>query len=320
MIVARQGETVPIFVSKKWNCPHYPPWQFIHHPSSFIILMSSPAVQPLLALLASRVGGNPTQYMYEKAFSHHDLDWRFLTFEIEPANLGDAMQGLRALGFRGGYCADPHKQAVLPWLDRSSDTAAVLGSVNLFYREENALVGENTEGKGVVQAIQNVLDPAGKRIALLGAGRAARAVAVELAAIGAAGITIVNRTESRATELATLLTEKYSISVAVDPWCGDYAVPSETDILIHATGIRQVEGGTRLPVVSDSLRPELLVADLTADSPHTWLLDEAAQRGCQILDGISMFIEQTAIGFQLWTGVDPNRQVLHEAVEEFLEL
>jgi shikimate dehydrogenase len=282
--------------------------------------MSSPAVQPLLALLASHVGGNPTQYMFEKAFNHHDLDWRFLTFEIEPTTLGDAMRGLRALGFRGGYCADPHKQAVLPWLDRTSDTAAALGTVNLFYREENALVGENTEGKGVVRAIQNLLDPSEKRIALLGAGRAARAVAVELAAAGAAALMVVNRTESRASELAALLAEKYPIAVEVVPWRGDYAVPADVEILIDATSVRQIEGGTRLPVVSESLRPELFVADLTADSRRTWLLDEAAQRGCQTLDGISMFIEQVAIGFQLWTGVDPNRQVLHEAVEEFLEL
>ena len=80
--------------------------------------MSSPAVQPLLALLASHVGGNPTQYMFEQAFAHHDLDWRYLTFEIAPENLGDAVRGLRAWVFVAGS-ADPHKQAVIPLLDAS---------------------------------------------------------------------------------------------------------------------------------------------------------------------------------------------------------
>ena len=282
--------------------------------------MSSPAVQPLLALLASHVGGNPTQYMFEQAFAHHDLDWRYLTFEIVPENLGDAVRGLQVLGFRGGHCADPHKQAVLSWLDRTTDTAALVGAVNLIFREENALVGENTEGKGVVRAIGRVFDPAGKRVVLLGAGRVARAVAVELATAGAAAITVVNRTESHAGELVGLVAEKSKTTVSASPWQGDYAVPSEADILIHATSLGRGASEDRLPLAYDSLRPELLVADVTADSSGTGLLGEAARRGCTTVDGLSMFIEQAAIGFQLWTGVDPDRRVLREAVEEYLEL
>jgi shikimate dehydrogenase len=282
--------------------------------------VSSPAVQPLLALLTSHVGGNPTQYMFEQAFVHHDLDWRYLTFEVTPENLGDAVRGLRALGFRGGHCADPHKQAVLPWLDRITENAAMIGTVNLIFREENALVGENTEGKGVLQAIRRVLDPAGKQVVLLDAGRVAQAVAVELAAAGAAGITIVNRIESHAGELAALLADKFKTTFAAVPWQGDFAVPPDADILVHATSLGRSAGDTPLPLALASLRPELLVADVAADASHTWLLDEAARCGCQTVGGLSMFIEQVAISFQLWTGVDPDRQVLHEAVEEFLEL
>lgn len=179
--------------------------------------MSSPAVQPLLALLSPHVGGNPAQYMFEQAFRHHGLDWRYLTLEIAPENLGDAVRGLRALGFRGGHCAEPHKQAVLAHLDRTTETAAMVGSVNLIFREGNALVGENTEGKGVVQTIRGRIDLAGKRAVLLGAGRVARAVAVELAAAGVAGIAIVNRTEGRAGELVALLADKFTVPVSAVP-------------------------------------------------------------------------------------------------------
>jgi shikimate dehydrogenase len=282
--------------------------------------MSSPAVQPLLAMLASHVGGNPTQYMFEQAFAFHDLDWRYVTFDIAPENLGEAVRGLRALGFRGGHCADPHKQAILPWLDRTTDTAARVGTVNLIFRDENALIGENTEGKGVVQAIRGVLDPAGKRVVLLGAGRVARVVAVELAAVGVAGITVVNRTESAAGELVALVAGKFDVPVSAVPWHGDYAAPSEADILVQATSFSRGSGEAQLPLVLDSLRPEMLVADVAADSPQSWLLSEAAQRGCTVVDGTTMFIEQAAIGFRLWTCIDPDRQVLREAVEEFLEL
>jgi shikimate dehydrogenase len=286
--------------------------------------MSSAAVQPLLALLACPASGNPTQYMIEKAVVHHDLDWRYVTFEVGPEQLGDAVRGLRALGFRGAHCAAPHKQAVVALLDRATDTAAMIGSVNLIFREEDSLVGENTEGKGVVHAIRGAVNPAERHVVLLGAGQIARAVAVELAAAGVASLTIVNRTESRAGELASLLSDKFGVSVLAVPWYSDYAVPPEADVLINATSIEhgeELDGHAdvdSLPLVIDTLRPELLVADVTANAPRTWLLAEAQRRGCKTIDGLSMFIEQVAIGLQLWTGVDPNRQVLREAAEEFL--
>ena len=130
----------------------------------------SSAVQPLLALLASPVGGNPTQYMFEKAFAFHELDWRYLTFEVEPADLANAVLGLKALGFHGDQCADPHKRAVLPLLDRATETAAAIGVVNLVLRQERELVGENTEGRGIVGTIGSAMALAGKRVVLLGAG------------------------------------------------------------------------------------------------------------------------------------------------------
>ncbi len=118
----------------------------------------------MLALLASPVGGNPTQYMFEKACAFHELDWRYLTFEVEPADLANAVLGLKALGFHGAQCADPHKRAVLPLLDRVTETAAAIGVVNLVLRQERELVGENTEGRGIVGTIGSAMALAGKRV------------------------------------------------------------------------------------------------------------------------------------------------------------
>jgi shikimate dehydrogenase len=192
--------------------------------------------------------------------------------------------------------------------------------VNLVLREENALVGENTEGKGVVQAMRALRDLAATQVVLLGAGRMARAIAVELATAGVAGITVVNRDEDHAGELAAMLAGKFSTPVSVVSWQGDYVVPPEADILINATPLSHAPQQNHVPLVLESLQPKLLVADVAADSPHNRLLVEAAQRGCSTVDGLSMFIEQVAIGFQLWTGVAPDRAVLREAVEEFWEL
>jgi shikimate dehydrogenase len=182
--------------------------------------VTSSLVPSILALLAQPVSGNPTQYMIEKAFAHHDLDWRYLTFEVGGEDLGEAIRGLKALGFYGGHFGDPHKQTVIPLLDRTTETAAAVGAVNIFTLDGGVLVGDNLEGKAVLQAIGRIVAPAGNRFVLLGAGRLARATAFELAAAGAGEITIVNRTESRASELVSLLAAKCQVPISAVPWQG----------------------------------------------------------------------------------------------------
>jgi len=280
--------------------------------------MTSPAVQPLLALLAPRVGGNPTQYLFERAFAHHQLDWRYLTFEIEPDHLAEAVAGLRVLGFRGGHCDPPYQQAVMACLDRVTETAATLGAANLVLREDDALIGENTEGAAVVEAMRAAIDPAGKQAVVLGAGRAGRAVALALAAAGVSGFAIVNRTPARAEALAALVADKFGASVVAKDWIGEFVVPPEADILVHATPLGA--GDAPPPIDVNSLRANMLVVDAAVCSPRSGLLDEAQRRGCKTVDGLSIFLEQTAMGFRLWTGLAPDRRVLREAAEEFLEL
>jgi shikimate dehydrogenase len=282
--------------------------------------VSSAAVQPILVLLSDTPGGNPTQYMIEKAFAHHELDWRYLTVEVSPEHLGDAIRGIRAMGFCGGHVGNPHKQAVVPLLDRTSELADMVGAINLISRDEDALVGENTEGKGLLASLRRVTDPAGKRVVLLGAGRAARAIGVELAAAGVAEITVVNRTPQPAGELANLLAGKCQVSASAAPWEGDYEVPAGTNLLINATSIGQKGPDARVPLAIDGLQGEMIVADVTADPPQTWLLRQARQRGCTTLDGLGMYVDQVAVALRLWTGVDPDCEVMRDAIEEFLEL
>ncbi|MGH8165054.1 MAG: shikimate dehydrogenase family protein, partial [Rhodanobacteraceae bacterium] len=88
------------------------------------------SLQEICTLFGQPVAGNPTQYMIEKAFAHHGLEWRYLTLDISPDNLADAVRGMRAMGFRGGNVAKPHKAAAVEWLDRLSDSAALIGAVN----------------------------------------------------------------------------------------------------------------------------------------------------------------------------------------------
>jgi len=260
------------------------------------------------------------QYMIEKAFVHHDLDWRYLTVEVHPEALGDAVRGVKAMGFSGGHCGKPHKEAILPLLDETSDVAAMVGAANVVFREDAGLVGDNYEGKGLLASLERVTDVKGKRVVLLGAGKAGRAAALELTIIGVDHITIVNRTEQHANDLAELLRERYRMPVTTVVWEGDYAVPAETEVLVNATSIGHEDPDARAPINLDTLTPEMIVADMTAERPQTWLLREAGQRNCQTLDGLTMYIQQVALALKKWTGVDPDLGVMREAIEEFLEV
>ena len=256
--------------------------------------------------------------MIEKAFAHGEMDWRYLSVEVSPQDLGDAVRGVKAMGFCGGNCTDPHKSQIAAFLDRTGVAAELCGLVNCLRRDNGQLVGENTEGAAVVEAIRLRLDPAGKRVVLFGAGDLARATAVELALAKAAEIRIAAPDEPAVHDLVGLLTERLSVVAESVPWQEPFVLAPETEVVIHATGAG--ESGEEFPLDLESLTPEMLVVDSVADPPETWLIREAEQRGCATIDGLEILIGQAAINFKLWTGVDPDTSVMREAVEEFLEL
>lgn len=280
--------------------------------------MTHPAIQEIVAVFGQPVAGNPTQYMMEKAFVQVGLDWRYLTLEVAPGNLGDAIRGMRAMGFRGCNLTIPHKVEVIQYLDRTSEAATLMGAVNCVNRVGDELVGENTDGKGFVQSLKELCDPAGKNIIILGAGGAARAIAVEVALAGAASMTIVNRDEARGQELATLINDQVKIPTQFVHWEGDYQVPSEAEVIINATSIGLGDGGARVPLAVDTLEADMIVADVIFNPPETRLLRDAKERGCQTLDGLGMLVNQAVIGFHIWTGKDADPNVMREALEEFL--
>ena len=129
---------------------------------------------------------------------------------------------MRAMGFRGCNLTIPHKVEVIQYLDRTSQAATLMGAVNCVNRVGDELVGDNTDGKGFVQSLAGLTDPAGKNIVILGAGGAARAIAVELALAGAVEMTVVNRGEARGNELVELLQNKVHLPARFIKWEGNY--------------------------------------------------------------------------------------------------
>jgi shikimate dehydrogenase len=259
--------------------------------------------------------GNPTVAMVEAAFRHHGLHWRYINMEVSPADLGAAVKGARAMGFRGFNCSLPHKVSVIDHLDGLGQSAAVMGAVNCVVRREGRLIGENTDGKGFLKSLQSVIDPQGKSVVLFGAGGAARAIAVELGLAGVRHITIVNRSEERGAELVDLLCEQLQLDARLAVWGGNYAIPEGTDVVINGTSIGLYDPEARLEIDLDTLRPGMVVADVVFNPVRTRFLIEAASRGCRPLDGLGMLVNQGIVGIQYWTGIDPHAVVMRQALE-----
>lgn len=268
----------------------------------------------LVGSMSQGAAGNPTVAMVEAAFTHHRLHWRYVNMEVTPEDLGTAVRGARAMGFRGFNCSLPHKVTVIPHLDGLGESAAVMGAVNCVVRRGEKFIGENTDGKGFLKSLETAIDPRGKSVVLFGAGGAARAIAVELGLAGTKKITIVNRSEPRGAELVGLLRDKLKLDADLVVWHGDYAVPAGTDIVINGTSIGLYAPEARLALDLASLRPAMVVADVVFSPVRTRFLDDAAARGCRALDGLGMLVNQGIVGVQYWTGITPDAEVMRQAL------
>lgn len=277
----------------------------------------------LVGVFGHPVAENPTIVMQEAAFQALDLNWRYLTIEVYPQDLAAAFQGLRAMNFRGINLTIPHKVEVLKYLDEVAPDAKLMGAVNTVRRDGSKLIGENTDGKGFLRSLREDagVDPAGKRVVVLGAGGAARAMTVELALAGAAHLTIVNRSAERGQALVKLLNEQTPVKADFVLWNQPYAIPADTDIVANATSIGLFPHVDDQPeLVFDTLTARMIVCDVIPNPPNTPFLREAAARGAKTLDGLGMLVYQGAIGFKMWTGLDAPVAVMRQALAQAFSL
>ncbi len=273
----------------------------------------------LVGVFGHPVAENPTIVMQEAAFEACNLPWRYLTIEVYPQDLADAVQGLRAMNMQGINLTIPHKVEVIQYLDEVAPDAALMGAVNTVRRDGERLIGENTDGKGFLCSLRDDVqtEPDGKEVVILGAGGAARAISVELALAGARKITLVNRTAGRGTALVQLLNEKTEAVAAFAEWSGTYSVPAGTDILVNATSIGLFPDVEARPDINyDTVGSDMIVCDVIPNPPHTPFLKEAEARGASTLDGLGMLVYQGGIGFTMWTGVEAPVEVMHQALKE----
>ena len=268
---------------------------------------------------------NPTVAIMEAAFADADLDYRYINCEVPPADLAGAVHGAVAMGWRGFNCSIPHKVAVIEHLDALAQSAEIIGAVNTVVIDRSSgaprLTGENTDGQGFVASLRPVRDPSGQHVVILGAGGAARAIAVETALAGALSITIVNRTPERGEAVADLIDTRTPAAGRYLPWTPHLHVPHGTGILINATSIGFHPAEDQTPDVDMStVDPGAVVADVVVNPPETGFLRAAAAQGCTTLDGLGMLVNQALINARLWTGRDLSGAVMRRELESIFRL
>jgi shikimate dehydrogenase len=270
----------------------------------------------LTGSFSTPAAGNPTVAMVEAAYQHHALNFRYINCEVEPDALGAAVLGARAMGWRGFNLSIPHKITVMDYLDGLGASAEIIGAVNCVRRDGDHLIGENTDGKGFVDALAGLASLEGARAVVLGAGGASRAIAVEMALAGATAITIVNRTAEKGEALAAFITERTAAQAGFLPWQSPLRVPEGTTIVINATSIGLYPGGGVPDLDFDSVDSGALVADVIVNPRDTEFLARARNRGCRTIDGHGMLVNQAIAGIAFWTGVTVDGAVMRARLKE----
>jgi shikimate dehydrogenase len=225
------------------------------------------------------------------------------------------------MNWAGFNLSIPHKVSVIQYLDGLGQSAQIMGAVNCVVNREGKLIGENTDGKGFLQAFKKVTSPNGKRVAILGAGGAARAIAVELALDGAKDFLIINRDQRRGEDLVNLLNSKLNASANFIRWSSKYKIPDSIDVLINATSVGMADSGSYdLDIDLSTLRNNLIVADVIVNPPQTNLLKSAAAVGATTIDGLGMVVNQAVIGVKYWSNFDVDPAIMHAELKRVLKI
>ncbi len=284
-----------------------------------VFCMTSSALQEVVAMLGCPAAGNPAQYLFERLFEATGLDWRFLTLDVAPDQLADALNGVQALNFRGCLLAGPLRSAALPFLASSSPAATFSAAASLVERQASGLVGHMTDGRGMMEALRAHIDPTTMHVLIVGAGAAARSAALELSLAGVAGVTVCDRTPERAAALVTALQALDASPCDSMPWQATIPIPSHVGIVISAVPAGDPQRRDTKPAAEFSgMRSDLVVADFALVAQPSPVMACALKAGACAIDGLEIHCEKTAIDFHTWTGIEPDTDMLREALDEYL--
>lgn len=279
----------------------------------------------LVGLFGYPVEHSFSPLMHNSSFEHLNLNYAYLPFAVDPKNLHEAVDGIKALGLKGVNVTIPHKETVIPFLDEIAPAAKLIGAVNTIVHKDGRLVGYNTDGPGFIQSLEEECEikVAGKSLLIVGAGGAAKAVVVQSILEGAKKIIVANRDLAKA-QWVNSAVEQSGKNCSVEIYSLDNPLwkdkVEETDILINTSPVGmypKIDVPSIVP--PEIIHPNLLVGDLIYNPRETVLLQAAKEKRANVWSGLGMLIHQGALAFELWTGVKAPIAVMKGAVENFLQ-
>lgn len=253
------------------------------------------------------------------AFRHHHLDSLYVPFHVVPERLAAAVAGAIALGVDGFNVTIPHKEAMMAYMDEVSAEARFIGAVNTVRICEGRTIGHNTDGAGFLQPLRTLaLTLTDMSVCMIGAGGAARAIAMALLQSGCPGLVIANRTYERGQRLGRALQERFpQADIRAVPYEQAADVARRSMLIVNATalGLHRQDA----PLLPDTcFRAGQVVYDIVYRPLATPLLKAAQRRGATIVPGIDMLIGQGAEAFRIWTGLTFPVQAVRHLLEPFL--
>ncbi len=266
----------------------------------------------IYCIFGSPVSHSKSPMMHNAAFNELNMDACYVAFEVRPESLRAAIEAVRALNIKGLNITVPHKEAVIPLLDWLSPEAEAIGSVNTIKNEDGLLKGYNTDAIGFVESLrERGLSVKDKKVLILGAGGAARAVIYSLLSEGAR-LYIYNRTFDKALSLAKTFVRFGLIEVFEDLSTVYGGKLHTIDMIVNTTSLGLGEGDP-MPIDTSMVEGHHVVCDLIYKI--TPLLKLAAEKGCKTIDGSGMLLWQGVHAFEIWTGIRPPVETMRAVLQ-----
>lgn len=258
-----------------------------------------------LAVIGHPIAHSLSPQLHEQWLRASGLFGRYEAIDATPDELPALFAAMREGNWDGFNVTIPYKETVVRYLDDLDEAAKHAGAVNTVYKRDGRLIGTNTDGAGLVQALMPYTDFTG-RVLIVGAGGAARGI---VQALPTRDVTIVNRTVERAKALADTFGVVYTTFDEMDV--------SRYDVIIQTTSVGMDDRST--PLSLEGLRQNTVVCDIIYRPLVTPMLQEAKRRGAKVVTGIAMFVGQGALSFEKWTGVKPDETIGKKLIEGLLE-
>ncbi|MBI4822766.1 MAG: shikimate dehydrogenase [Nitrospirae bacterium] len=265
----------------------------------------------VIALLGYPVTHSLSPLMHNTAFEHLGLDYCYVTFSVKPEMLKDAVEAIRTLNMTGVNVTVPHKENVIPFLDKLDKEALAIGAVNTIVNKDGRLIGYNTDGKGFMKSLsEQGIKTKTKTVLILGAGGASKAISYYLTE-KAKGLYIYDIDIGKAEKLIGDLQRLGKTNVF---FMDSPRNISDMDIIVNATPLG-LKDSDPIPLDISLIRPSHIIGDLIYK--ETPLLKKAGRKGCRTFNGLGMLLWQGVFAFELWTGVKPPHELMRKSLYLF---